>query len=123
MKPARPPAATPQINMPRFLTASRSLPARTGPDGRTMARPIAIARNNFCIPTSLPFSLMHGTILKQDRGHRLEGRQPCRATDGLPGARTIIVVSGLPHVYWRHEPPHAPHRTRRPPAPAGGVYR
>src|SRR5260370_4260859 len=59
MKPARPPAATPQINTPRALTASRSLPAKAWPDWKTVARPTAIARSNFCI-TSLPLSLILG---------------------------------------------------------------
>src|SRR5260370_35766236 len=59
MKRERPRAATPQINTPRALTASRSLPAKAWPDWKTVARPTAIARSNFCI-TSLPLSLILG---------------------------------------------------------------
>src|SRR5260370_37750171 len=98
MKPARPPAATPQINAPRVLTASRFLPATAWPDWKTAARPTAIARNDFCIP-SLSSSLvadvacfvprsiviearatdhLRGTSLMQDLGHRVQV-----PTDGL----------------------------------------
>src|SRR5260370_35116706 len=59
MRPARPPAGTPQINPPRALPASPSLPAKAGPDWTPVARPTAIARSNFCI-TSLPLSLILG---------------------------------------------------------------
>src|ERR1700730_7621001 len=62
MKPARPPAATPQISTPRAFAASRSLPARAWPDGRATARPSAIARSSLCI-ADLPLSFILAPLL------------------------------------------------------------
>src|SRR5882757_5342445 len=69
MKPARPPVATPQINTPRALTASRSLPARAWPDGKTVARPSAIARSSLCIADPPPSFILAPLL-----------RHPCSTT-------------------------------------------
>src|SRR5882757_5834024 len=63
MKPARPPAATPQISTPRAFAASRSLPAKARPDGRATARPSAIARSSLCI-ADLPPSFILAPLLR-----------------------------------------------------------
>src|SRR5262245_19824695 len=56
MKPARPPVATPQISVPRALTASRSLPAIAWTESRIAAMPAAAASENRRI-VKLPLSL------------------------------------------------------------------
>ena len=87
MKPARPPAATPQINSPRALTASRSLPARAGPDGKTAARPIAIARNDFCIASPLFFPIADTPRYVVPRSTGIDARGTERPLAGtIPGA-------------------------------------